>query len=401
MRFLFTSVPMTGHFHAMAPYARALRDRGHDVAFATGARFGEFVRRTGFEHFACGFDFDGSSDIFAVLPGWDAIRERFASAPPLAQLHGFVEGLAPRMAADLAPVMNAWKPAVVVRDLLEYGGYVAAERAQVPHATVNWGIYIAPQQVARDAMRALRAHHGLVDDPALSSLDRFLLLSALPSSWLYPECPVSEVLHRFSVPPFDTSGDERLPTWMSELADRPTVYATLGTTFNQAPATFRALIQAFGGEEFEAIITVGRNLDPGQLGVLPGNVRAARYIPQTLLLPRCQAIVFHAGFNSIHSALWHGLPMVLMPMGAGDQLLNARHCAALGAAIVVEGQPPAPQALRAAVRAVLREPGPRARAQALRQELNALPQLSAAVDLLERLGRSREPQCGGGAGTGR
>jgi len=250
-------------------------------------------------------------------------------------------------------------------------------------------------------MRALRARHGLVDDPALSSLDRFLLLSALPSSWAYPECPVSDVLHRFRVPPFDTSGDERLPAWVSELSDRPIVYATLGTTFNQAPATFRVLIEALGGEEFEAIITVGRNLDPRQFGALPANVRVARYIPQSLLLPRCQAIVFHAGFNSIHSALWHGLPMVLTPMGAGDQEFNARRCAALGAAIVVEGQPPAPEALRAAVRSVLSEPSRRTRAQALCREMNALPQLSTAVELLERLGKSREPQRGGGAETRR
>ena len=36
MRFLLTVQPMFGHFHAMAPLAQALKEHGHEVAFATG-----------------------------------------------------------------------------------------------------------------------------------------------------------------------------------------------------------------------------------------------------------------------------------------------------------------------------------------------------------------------------
>jgi UDP:flavonoid glycosyltransferase YjiC (YdhE family) len=387
MRFLFTCIPMFGHLHAMVPYARALRARGHEVVVATGANFGGAVQRAGLEHHGAGIDHDASGDVFSLLPEWPGIVARFPD-PGVAQVHGFVEALAPRMLADVWPLVSRWRPDVVVRDPLELGGYLAAERAGIPHATVCWAIPIPVQQIAGAALAALWAQQGLPGEPTL--LDRFLLLSALPPSWPYPGCPTAHVLHRFQVPPFDASGDEGLPAW-ARRQDRPLVHVTLGTTFNQAPHTFQALLAALDGEDLDAIVTVGRSADPDRLGPVPGNVRVARYIPQTLLLPSCDALVFHGGFNSLHAALWHGLPMVMVPLAGGDQIWNARMCQELGAGVVVEGQPPDPDAVRRAVRKILHDPAPRAAARALQAEMRALPELDAAADLLERLGTGAGP----------
>jgi len=74
MKFLFTLQPAYGHFHAMVPLARALAAQGHEVGFATGKGFGPVVQRAGFSHFPCGFDFDGSKDIFEALPQWKPSR---------------------------------------------------------------------------------------------------------------------------------------------------------------------------------------------------------------------------------------------------------------------------------------------------------------------------------------
>ncbi len=388
MRFLFTCAPLTGHLHSMVPYALALLERGHEVAVGTGARLEAAVRRSGLAYVRAGLDVESHE----AIPGWSEIQRRFPSDPSLAQIHAFVEGLAPPMAADLDRIVERWNPRLIVRDPVELGGYLSAERAGIPHAAVAWGIYISVQHAARESLAALRVRQGLPPDPDLDSLDRFLVLSALPPSWPFPDCPVERVLRRYRLPPFDTSGGEALPAWVASLPDRPTVLVSLGTTFNREPETFRALLQALSRGDLNVVVTTGRSLDPADLGDLPGNARAERYIPQTLLLPRCDAIVFHAGFNSIHAALWHGLPMVLTPLGAGDQIWNAIRCAELGAGVVVEGRPPEPGAVRRAVRAVLDEPAFRARARALRAEMDALPGPSAAAEALERLARTREPQ---------
>src|SRR5207253_10275067 len=54
MRVLCTSTSGAGHVHALAPVARALRARGHDVRWAVAADGGDAVGRMGFEWFAAG-----------------------------------------------------------------------------------------------------------------------------------------------------------------------------------------------------------------------------------------------------------------------------------------------------------------------------------------------------------
>ena len=56
MRVLLTTQPAYGHFHPMLPLATALRNAGHDVRFATGARFCDVVRAAGFHCGAAGLD---------------------------------------------------------------------------------------------------------------------------------------------------------------------------------------------------------------------------------------------------------------------------------------------------------------------------------------------------------
>jgi len=391
MRFLLTVHPMFGHFHAMVPLAQALKARGHKVTFATGKSFGPVVRRAGFLHFPCGMDFDGSKDIFEALPDWETIQAGFPSSIGIQQLHGFIQGLAPRMIDDLIETVNTWKPDLIVRDPVEFGGYIVAERAGLPYATVTWAFYATPHYGITDAVLELRRQYGLVDDSQLAAMDRYFVLNFLPPSWPLPESP-QHVTHRFCMPPFDQSGDEKLPGWMDALPDRPTVHVTLGTTFNQSPGTFQAILDALGTEELNVIVTVGRSMDPQQFRPHPDHIKIAQYIPQTLLLPHCDAILFHGGYNSMLSALWHGLPMAIIPMGAGDQLPNAQRCAELGVAALVEGQPPEPEAIREAVRSVLEQPEYRARARQLEQEIKALPSISEAVRRLEILAQTGEPQ---------
>ena len=54
LRVLCTSTGGAGHVHAVAPVARALRDRGHDVRWAVAADGGDAVGAMGFEWSAAG-----------------------------------------------------------------------------------------------------------------------------------------------------------------------------------------------------------------------------------------------------------------------------------------------------------------------------------------------------------
>ncbi|HSH81126.1 MAG TPA: nucleotide disphospho-sugar-binding domain-containing protein, partial [Herpetosiphonaceae bacterium] len=122
----------------------------------------------------------------------------------------------------------------------------------------------------------------------------------------------------------------------------------------------------------------------------PANVHIARYIPQSSLLPHCSLVVSHGGSGSVIGALAHGLPMVLIPMGA-DQPLNAARCADLGVARVLDAVTATPEAAREAAAAVLADPAYRRAAERLRDEIAVLPGPEHAVALLERLAAEKRP----------
>ncbi len=391
MRFLFTVQPLVGHFHSMVPLAQALTDHGHEVAFATSENFGPIVKRVGFEHFSCGRDCFGSNDILTTLPEWPAIEAQ-VSHKGIQQIWGFMQGFGPQMADDLIDLIPVWKPDLIVRDPIDFGGYVAAELFDLPHASIMWAIYISPRQGCVDPLNALRQRYGLPAEPELDSFDRYFVLNALPPSWTFLGAVPRAVTHRFCMPPFDRSVTQDLPDWVHTLPDQPTVYATLGTTFNQTPDRFRALIAALSREDFNTIITVGQSMDPAQFHPLPRHVKIERYIPQTLILPYCDAFIFHGGFNSLHSALWHGLPMVIMPLEGGDQQPTGQQCAELGIGVLVDGESPEPETIRCAIRSVLDQSTYRLRARQFQREMMELPDLSQAVLRLEILAETHEPQ---------
>ncbi len=160
---------------------------------------------------------------------------------------------------------------------------------------------------------------------------------------------------------------------------------TLGTVFAQESGDlFGRLLAAVQDLPVEVLITVGRALDPAELGPPPGNVRVERFVPLPQVLRRCVAVVTHGGSGTVVAAVSAGVPCVLLPMGA-DQPLNADRCVALGVGRALDAVTATSDEIREALHAVLHEPAYRHAAARLRAEVAALPGPEHAAELLERL----------------
>jgi UDP:flavonoid glycosyltransferase YjiC (YdhE family) len=244
----------------------------------------------------------------------------------------------------------------------------------------------------------LRATVGLPPDPDASMLFRYLYFVCDPPQLRSAGMILPPTAHEVRLI-FDRSGDEGLPGWVAELPARPTVYATLGTGLNHTPKLIEAILEDLRAEPLTLILTVGRDRDPAEFGAQPANVHIERYIPQSLILPRCHVVVSHCGSGTMRAALDAGLPLVNVPIAA-DQPENAARCDALGVSRTVGVSEYTPGAIRAAVRAVLAEPRYRERAQEMRAAIRAMPDPEHAVALLERLARERQPVVGRATGAG-
>jgi UDP:flavonoid glycosyltransferase YjiC (YdhE family) len=364
VRILFAFAGGSGHSDPLVPVARAAAHAGHTVAF-TG-RPG-VVETLGFPAFPTGsaatarrvplraVDRDHEDD---VLRDWFANRS------------------ARERAGAVGEVCDAWRPDVVVCDEFDFGSMIAAERRGIPHATVlvaAAGSFVRRAVVA-ETLDAVRADHGLGPDPELAVPSRRVVLSPFPPSFRDPAFPLATTAHGFRA--FAPTRRVEGPT---------TVYFTLGTVFPlESGDLFARVLAGLAALPVGVIATTGPDLDPAELGAQPPTVRVERHLPHADVLARCSAVVTHGGSGTVLGALAHGLPLVVVPLGA-DQPLNADRCEALGLGVVLDAVEATPTDVLDAVAAVLSEPSYRAAAERMRDELAALPGPEHAVALLERL----------------
>jgi UDP:flavonoid glycosyltransferase YjiC (YdhE family) len=381
VRVLFTFAGGSGHAEPLVPIATAVQGSGHGVAFAGRHAAVAPLEVHGFALFPDPADAtDGPATITPLLEvdmerEYEVLRDAYADR--------FA-----RVAAARLPQLNEeWQPDVVVCDEVDFGSMIAAERLGLPHATVlvtAAGSFVRPEVVA-EPLDALRAEHGLPADPGLAMLARDLVVSPFPPSFRDPACPLPPNTLSIRSGAVDRAATRDAPPWAPHRPDRSNVYFTLGTVFNEESGDlFARVLTGLRELPINVVVTVGRNLDADVVGRGAENIHVERYIPQSAVLPHCDLVINHGGSGSVIGALAHGVPLVVLPMGA-DQPLNAVRCEQLGVGIVLDAVRATSRSVAEAVTAVLSDPTYRAAAQRIRDEITALPGPEAVVPLLEGL----------------
>ena len=378
---LFTFAGGTGHFLPLVPFARAAENAGHIVAFGAQPGMVETVAEAGFT----ASDTGGRTLLVTTertpLLEFDLAREERAVRD------GYAGTTARERAANVRQLCETWHPEVLVCDEMDFGALIAAEALGIPYATV---ITVASgalvrAEVVREPLNALRNEHGLSPDPELTMLRRHLIIYPFPPSFRDPAYPLPPNAHAIRTVAADGAGNDADISWLAGLGVRPLVYFTLGTIFNlESGDLFERVLEGLRHLPMEVVVTVGREPDPKILGPQPPNVHVRSYIPQSLLLPHCNLVVSHAGSGTVVGALAHGLPMVLLPIGA-DQPFNAARCADLHVGRVLNAVEATPEDVHLAALAVLGDATYRQNAKRLASEIAALPDPEFGVRLIERL----------------
>ncbi|MEV0728110.1 glycosyltransferase [Polymorphospora sp. NPDC050346] len=399
MRILLTCQPITSHLvPALVPLAHAAAAAGHQVAVATAGSMADELRRHGVAHLP-----------LPRVPGLAELRTDPALAdefglpkvlmapgsrtvdPAVARqiARAYAGPVAGRFAAELLAAAPDWRPDVIVREPAEFGGYLAAERLGIPHATVDIAPYALTElPVVHDALNTQRVALGLppVDDPRHPH--RHLLAALLPPRWYPPDLRLPTARHyRVPVPegePAPAGGPGGDP-------GRPLVLVSLGSLALTLPGMAELLpviVRALGTLPCRAVVTLGGQAHlAGAVGPVPANVTVVPYVAQAELLARCDLFVTHAGYSAIREAVAAGVPMVALPVVA-DQPANAARVAELGLGRTLPIEDLTVEATARACAAVLTDPGYRNRVTALREELRALPDLTRLVADLTALTRS-------------
>ena len=383
---LVTTPAGLGHIHPMVPLARALAGRGHEVLWATPADGVEHVERTGIRSVRAG-------PAGITLPA-DA-RRRYPELHQLGPaempdvLFGKLFGAiaAPAILAELEPVAHEWRPDLVVADAAEFAGHIVAAQFGVPSVTKGFGPLLPERRVALAGKEVapLWRSRGLEPRPYGGSYDH-LYLDIYPP--ILQPGPAAHIPARHLLRPVTHDGDlgssssSALPL-PGGSSDKPLIYVTMGTVFND-PGPMRVVLEGLRQLDARALVTVGPRGDPVTLGSQPPHVRIERYVPQTLVLPRCDVIVSHAGSGTVLSTLTLGLPQLCLPQGA-DQFLNAAAVGQAGAGLSLAPHEANARAVHAAVDQLLTDPSFRQAAGRVSTSIADMPSPDDVAVLLESL----------------
>jgi len=444
-RFLIAAWPYSGHVHPSVSLARVLRDRGHEVAFYTGAMPDQPVEREGFVRFGFKRVAGSLSKNTGLADGSDApslytsLTARYTSAHlrnPVkrawrlrSMYREMITGTIAAQAEDLAEISAKWRPDVIVSDPLLWAPFVILSETQdAPVAVFSFyagclvpGPDAPPAGTGLPSPRTLqsrfRSRVAAATGHAFSAhmrrdvdtLRRQYGLSSLGmpvAAWLarmplHLVCSSPELdFGRRDLPPsvqyvgpcpWDRPSSAPSPEWLSDAPNgRPLVYVTEGTAQVKVPVLLNAAFAGLADLPIDVVVTTGIHREPSNLhrGAPLRNIRVSSYIPHEDLFPKVALVVTTGGSNTVPAALQAGVPLVVVPM-EWDQLDNAQRVAEAGAGVRLPLRRCTGATLRASVQHVLATPRFRAGAERIAESFSRYRKGARAAELLEELSARR------------
>jgi UDP:flavonoid glycosyltransferase YjiC (YdhE family) len=377
---LLVSTSGTGHVHPLVPIGQELLARGHHVRWVTNSPGLERVRSYGFDAVAGGPTLGERMPKFAAATG-DLSSVARDQLRPLAFSTMFGTLAAPVMRTALVPVVDEFCPDVIVHEFSELASAAVARARDIPHVSVAFSgePYTAILRATAPTMQAVWAAEGL-DVPADLGFFDHLYLHPWPASMgQRPDAPT--VLDSWHMGFDGRAPDSDTPAWLQALGrDRPLVYVSFGTEMGPM-APWPALLQAMSDLSADVVVTTGPGIDLEAHGRIPPNVRVEAYVPQSFVLDRASVAVSHSGAGAVAATLERGIPHVCIPLGA-DQWDNADAVAAAGVGAVLHRNARTPDSIAGAVASLLVDGAVASRCDAVRAEVERMPQVSEAVDAI-------------------
>lgn len=348
---LMVTVGAHGHVNPHLPVLAELVERGHRVTIAVPESFAEVAASSGATPLIISSDLPDQSRGEQWPDGGVEAMDLF-----LAEGQGVLPQLETALASEA--------PDAVLYDIGGYAGRALAHRWDLPLLQLSPSM-VAWQGYEEDMAEALAFLDTTEGAAYRRRFDRWLAdlgidcdgdtftgrpprCAVLIPKAMQPNADrVDESVYTFVGPALDRR--EHQGGWPKP--DRPLLLVSLGSAYTDRPDFYRACIEAFGGLDWQVVISIGQYVETSALGPVPSNIELHRWVPQLAVLEHASAFVTHAGMGGCSEGLYHGVPMVAVPQ-AVDQFLNAQRLTEIGVGVHLPASEVTAESLRRAVLSV-------------------------------------------------
>jgi len=415
MKIGFVSMPFSGHLNPMTALARKLQSRGNEVVFFGVPDVEPFARAAGLDFVPYGeAEFPvGSIDRLygsvATMRGFEVVRHTCMDLNPhltrvtfdyldekitttgvealvIDTIHFFIELVPLSMSIPYVHIWNVLH--------LDFSGATPPSLFSSPLDTSPEGLKRNAENIQKmgailgplaEVARSYAKRVGLkVDwnDPG-ATVSKLAVITQTPKEFDFPGIPWPAHFH-YAGPFHDDKGREPVPFPWGQLTGKPFIYASLGTLVNGLEEVYKHILKAVGPlEDVQVVLSVGKNINPENLGPIPSNAIVVRSAPQIELLKRAALCITHAGLNTVLESLAQGVPMVAIPI-AYDQPGTAARIAYHGVGELVELDELTTEGLRGLIEKVLQDPSYRERAGYFRKVISKTRGLDVAANIIEQ-----------------
>ncbi|MGF6274076.1 zeaxanthin glucosyltransferase [Massilia sp. UYP11] len=170
----------------------------------------------------------------------------------------------------------------------------------------------------------------------------------------------------------------------SASSTRPFVYTSLGTLVSQRFGLFKRIAQACARQDAQLLVAHCGGLDESQARALEriGDTRVHAFVPQLAVLARADAVISHAGANTVMEAIATRTPILALPI-AFDHPGAAARVEYAGVGLRASPRFATSAELSRKLRRLLDEPGFRQRMEPLAEQIRQAGGAPRAADLIE------------------
>ncbi|MDF2540404.1 MAG: macrolide glycosyltransferase [Herbinix sp.] len=351
---LFVNGNLHGHINPTLPVVKELVSLGEEVYYFSTEEFKDKILETGATYMDYG-------------PEYTHFLHTYKSngTHPFYTLIEFMLAMDRRIIPIVLEQTKSMKFDYMIHDVMFGGGTVLSRLLHLP----------AIASCSSFAMDRLPIPQAMLEPGFHPQLDLFYTnFSAAKSEWKQENMELSDLFFKkepltlvFTSKAFQPNGDhfdsayqfvgpsiaDRKESLPFELDPKRThLYISMGTIVNQSVPFYRTCFEAFGSEDYQVIMSVGKKTDLSALGSIPDNFIVQNYIPQLEVLKHAEVFISHGGLNSVSEALYYGVPILAIPL-ANDQPMVTKQLTCLGCGIELMPKEVTTDLLREYVRQLL------------------------------------------------